>query len=60
VVVAKNVFKKYDSFVAVKGVTFGVRQGECFGLLGNCTSAKYLHSYIFFQQVLMGQERRHC
>ena len=26
--------KKFDKFEAVRGLTFGVRKNECFGLLG--------------------------
>lgn len=35
VLIVKNLAKAYDkTFLAVKGVTFAVEQGECFGLLG--------------------------
>lgn len=30
----KNIFKKKKEFVAVKNLSFGVPEGECFGLLG--------------------------
>jgi ABC-2 type transport system ATP-binding protein len=30
----KNLVKKYDTVVAVDGVSFAIRQGVCFGLLG--------------------------
>ena len=26
--------KHYSSFMAVKGISFGIKEGECFGLLG--------------------------
>merc|ERR1719154_416562 len=29
-----NLTKKFGSFDAVRGLTFGVRENECFGLLG--------------------------
>ena len=29
-----NLTKKFDKFEAVRGLTFGVRKNECFGLLG--------------------------
>ncbi|MBI5193700.1 MAG: ATP-binding cassette domain-containing protein [Nitrospirae bacterium] len=29
-----NLLKKYGSFTALKGVSFSINQGECFGLLG--------------------------
>ncbi|GFR20908.1 ATP-binding cassette sub-family A member 3, partial [Trichonephila clavata] len=32
--IIKDVTKKYGSFVAVDKLSFGVRKGECFGLLG--------------------------
>jgi lipooligosaccharide transport system ATP-binding protein len=31
---ASGLVKRYQSFVAVDGVTFSVREGECFGMLG--------------------------
>ena len=34
VVRAENILKSFDGFQAVKGVSFGVTPGECFGLLG--------------------------
>jgi lipooligosaccharide transport system ATP-binding protein len=34
VVVAENLVKKFGDFTAVKGVSFSVVNGECFGLLG--------------------------
>ncbi|MBK8982658.1 MAG: ATP-binding cassette domain-containing protein [Ignavibacteria bacterium] len=30
----KNLFKKYNSLIAVDGISFNVREGEVFGLLG--------------------------
>ncbi|XP_047110492.1 phospholipid-transporting ATPase ABCA1-like isoform X1 [Schistocerca piceifrons] len=35
-----NLVKKYHSFPAVKGISFGVREGECFGLLGTNGAGK--------------------
>ena len=34
IVYAENLFKQFGDFEAVKGVTFSVARGECFGLLG--------------------------
>ena len=33
-IVARNLTKKYDDFVAVDGINFAVKRGEAFGLLG--------------------------
>lgn len=33
-IVAKNLTKKYDDFIAVDGINFTVKRGEAFGLLG--------------------------
>jgi lipooligosaccharide transport system ATP-binding protein len=33
-IVAKNLVKKYNDFVAVDGINFEVKRGESFGLLG--------------------------
>jgi len=32
--VVKNLKKKYSNFTAVKGISFGIKSSECFGLLG--------------------------
>ena len=34
VVQARNLTKRYESFVAVDGIDFDIRRGECFGFLG--------------------------
>ncbi|WP_418791536.1 hypothetical protein [Phosphitispora sp. TUW77] len=34
VIFARDLVKKFDDFEAVRGVTFSVKRGECFGLLG--------------------------
>lgn len=34
IIVAKDLVKKFGDFTAVKGVSFTVNRGECFGLLG--------------------------
>src|SRR3954449_456657 len=34
IISVKNLVKKYGDFVAVKGISFDVQQGEIFGLLG--------------------------
>ena len=40
-VAANHIWKKYDkSAIAVKGITFGVHKGECFGLLGTNGAGK--------------------
>jgi lipooligosaccharide transport system ATP-binding protein len=31
---AENLFKNYGDFAAVKGISFEIREGECFGFLG--------------------------
>jgi lipooligosaccharide transport system ATP-binding protein len=33
-IVASDLTKKYDDFIAVKGISFEIREGECFGFLG--------------------------
>ncbi|MEZ4492308.1 MAG: hypothetical protein R3C29_03210 [Dehalococcoidia bacterium] len=33
-VTARNLVKRYGSFTAVDGVSFDIREGECFGMLG--------------------------
>ena len=32
--IARNLKKKYSNFTAVKGISFGMKSSECFGLLG--------------------------
>ena len=40
-VAANHIWKKYDKgAIAVKGITFGVHKGECFGLLGTNGAGK--------------------
>ena len=34
IISVKNLYKKYGSFEAVKGISFDVFEGEIFGLLG--------------------------
>ena len=34
IIEVENLVKKYDKFIAVKGIDFTVKQGEIFGLLG--------------------------
>ncbi|MBS1780496.1 MAG: ABC transporter ATP-binding protein [Bacteroidetes bacterium] len=34
IIIVKDLVKKYDDFVAVKGISFEVKRGEIFGLLG--------------------------
>lgn len=34
IVIAENLIKKYDSLTAVKGISFQIRDSECFGFLG--------------------------
>lgn len=34
IIFAKNIFKSYGSFTAVKGIDFEIKKGECFGFLG--------------------------
>ena len=34
IISARNLTKRYDGLVAVDGVSFAIRQGECFGFLG--------------------------
>ncbi len=34
IIEVKNLYKKYDTFEAVKGISFNVKKGEIFGLLG--------------------------
>lgn len=34
IISAKNIFKSYGNFLAVKGIDFEIKKGECFGFLG--------------------------
>ena len=34
IITAKNLTKKYDDFIAVNDISFGVNKGEIFGFLG--------------------------
>lgn len=50
VVVAKNLYKRYKDFEAVKGIDFSVYRQECFGILGpngagKSTTIKMLHCF---------------
>ena len=36
----KNLFKKYGDFTAVNGISFGVKRGEIFSLLGPNSAGK--------------------
>jgi lipooligosaccharide transport system ATP-binding protein len=40
IIVAENLSKHYDGFHALKGVSFSIREGECFGLLGHNGAGK--------------------
>ena len=40
IVVAENLAKHYGDFFALKGVSFTIREGECFGLLGHNGAGK--------------------
>ncbi|HEX2912005.1 MAG TPA: ABC transporter ATP-binding protein [Chloroflexia bacterium] len=50
VVVARNLYKRYKNFEAVKGINFTVYQQECFGILGpngagKSTTIRMLHCF---------------
>lgn len=40
IIEAKNLVKSYGDFLALKGISFGIRQGECFGFLGHNGAGK--------------------
>jgi ABC-2 type transport system ATP-binding protein len=40
VIVAKDLRKKYDDITAVNGISFEVRRGEVFGMLGSNGAGK--------------------
>ena len=40
IVVADNLSKHYGEFHALKGISFAIREGECFGLLGHNGAGK--------------------
>jgi lipooligosaccharide transport system ATP-binding protein len=47
-IIAKDLTKKYDEFIAVNGISFGIEEGECFGFLGpngagKTTTIKMVH-----------------
>jgi lipooligosaccharide transport system ATP-binding protein len=47
-IVAKDLTKKYDEFIAVNGISFSIDEGECFGFLGpngagKTTTIKMVH-----------------
>jgi ABC-type glutathione transport system ATPase component len=44
VLAVRNLTKFYGNFPAVKNLTFGVQQKECFGLLGNFYRTDYFIS----------------
>ncbi|MCE5286182.1 MAG: ABC transporter ATP-binding protein [Pelosinus sp.] len=40
IVSGKNLVKYYDDFKALKGISFGINEGECFGFLGHNGAGK--------------------
>ncbi len=40
IIEAQNLAKSYGDFRALKGISFGIRQGECFGFLGHNGAGK--------------------
>jgi hypothetical protein len=42
----RDVFKYYGKFCAVRNLTFGVKQTDCFGLLGKKTRLIHLNEWI--------------
>jgi len=40
IIEAQNLAKSYGEFRALKGISFGIRQGECFGFLGHNGAGK--------------------
>jgi lipooligosaccharide transport system ATP-binding protein len=47
-IIAKDLTKKYDEFIAVNGISFSIDEGECFGFLGpngagKTTTIKMVH-----------------
>jgi ABC-type multidrug transport system ATPase subunit len=47
-IIARDLIKKYGDFIAVKGISFDINEGECFGFLGpngagKTTTVKMIH-----------------